>query len=304
MVRKTIMALLMMLCVLRLGPTVGAEEPAKPAATQTDIRGLAEQVDVLQVMAELNLDAKQLKSMLAKVEALRKKREELRKREESVLLSIKEPLQKMRGALVAGKEVPSSAERLASPKLKELEEVRRQGWQEFQSAVAAAVRLLDEGQVRRIARSPEAVSRAGQIVSQVRSASDQDWPKTLADLASELLEVKKLDKQREWESEQEKIEALAGAEKEKALGEFEKRKERDVEAMQTEISGMLTNIRSADQRILSVVVNNVAAMLRTKADVVMQLVVMVGRILDSPQAEEALRARLAGAAKTDGGQSK
>jgi len=304
MVRKTIMALLMMLCVLRLGPTVGAEEPAKPAATQTDIRGLAEQVDVLQVMAELNLDAKQLKSMLAKVEALRKKREELRKREESVLLSIKEPLQKMRGALVAGKEVPSSAERLASPKLKELEEIRRQRWQEFQSAVAAAVRLLDEGQVRRIARSPEAVSRAGQIVTQVRSASDQDWPKTLADLASELLEVKKLDKQREWESEQEKIEALAGAEKEKALGEFEKRKERDVEAMQTEISGMLTNIRSADQRILSVVVNNVAAMLRTKADVGIQLVVMVGRILDSPQAEEALRARLAGAAKTDGGQSK
>ena len=275
-------------------PLPAAEEPAAPpAATETNIRELAEEVDVLQLAAKLALTEKQVTDFAAKVEMLKKKREDFRKREEAILQETREPLQKMRDALAAGKEVPSSVESITSAKLKELQSLRQQAWQEFQSAVSSCVLLLTEGQVRRIARSPEAQRRAAQMVQQIRSASEQDWPKVQAELTSELLEVKKLDKEEEWQKAADNLKNLTGEERDKALKDLEKRKETDVAQMETEIKQTLTSIRTADPRILSIGVSKLTLALRPQMEVRAELFTLIGRILDSPGAEAALKARLA-----------
>jgi len=286
---RTLIALwVVMVCVLPKGQC--AEEP--PTA-ELDVRELAEQVDVLQLIVELDLKKGQMTYFAAKADAQKQIYEELRKREESVFLQMKEPLLEMKKALESGKEIPDTERSAVSAKLKELQEIKQRGWQEFQSAVSSCVQLLDEGQVRRITRSPEAVRRANQMVQRIRASSEKEWPKTLDEIASDLLEVKKLDKQAEWQAESDKLQGLTGEERDKALKHLESRKEADTSEMRTTIVQMLTNVRTADERVLSVAVNNLASAVRPKAEVQMQLFAMVSRILDSPAGATALRARLA-----------
>jgi len=288
LIRKLIALSVIMVCVLPKGQC--AEEPPR---AELDVRELAEQVDILQLIAELDLKKGQITYFAAKADAQKQRYEELRKREESVLVQIKEPLLEMKSALASGKEVPDTARSSICGKLKELQETRQRAWQEFQSAVSSCVQLLDEGQVRRITRSPEAVRRANQMVQRIRASSEKEWPKTLDEIASDLLEVKKLDKQGEWQAESDKLQGLTGEERDKALKDLESRKEADISEMRTTIVQMLTNVRTADERVLSVAVNNLASAVRPKADVHMQLFAMVSRILDSPAGATALRARLA-----------
>ena len=291
---RKLVAILTLLAAISLPLPAADETPAPPATTETNIRELAEEVDVLQLTAKLDLTEKQVTSIIAKVEALKTKREEFRKREEALLQEIKDPLQKMKDALAAGKEAPSSAESVASAKLKELQGLRQQAWQEFQSAVTSCVRLLDAAQVRRVARSPEVQRRAAEMVQKIRSTSEQDWPKVQAELTSELLEVKKLDKEEEWQTAADKLKDLSGAERDNALKDLEKRKETEIAQVETEIKQTLTSIRTADARILSLGVSKLASALRSQAEIRAELFTTVSRILDSPGAEAALKARLAG----------
>lgn len=270
---------------------LGADEPTPPPS-QPDIRMLAEEVDVLQLVADMNLTEKQITFITDKLTDLAKKQAELRKQDEAILQGIAETLQKMRDALAAGKEVPSSAKSTASAKEKELQSIRLQMWQNFRSAVTSCVQLLDEGQIRKIKRTPEAIARANQIIQQVRSASEENWPQVQAKFTSELLEVKKLDKQQAWQAEEDGLKKLTGEERDKAVKDFEKRKEDEIAQMRTETEQILSSIRTADQQILFAAVNKLASALRTNLDVQIQLQAMMGRILDSPGAPTALKSRL------------
>lgn len=284
--RRTILACVLL--IVMTGLPLSSEEQAGSA----DVRLLAEEVDVLQIVSDMKLNEKQLAFVAGKAESLKKRREEFARREEAILNEIKEPLRQIRDALVAGKEVPTSADNMASAKQKELQKIRAEAWQEFQSAVLSCIQLLDEGQVRVIARTPEAMTRARQMVQQIRSASNDEWPKVLAELTSELVKIRKLDKEIEWQAEEERILDLTGDEREQAAADLEKRKESDIAQMKAEISQLLSSIRMADQRVLSIGVNKLATALRSKADIQAQLFGMMSRVLDSPASESALKARL------------
>lgn len=291
--RIIIRSLMLVLILVILGmPTVLCADEPTPPPSQPDVRMLAEEVDVLQLIADMNLTEKQITYISDSVTNLTKKREEFRKKEEALLQEIKEPLQKIRDALAAGKEVPGSAESIASAKKKELQSIRLQMWKDFQSAVKACIQLLDEGQIRRVKRSPEAITRATQMIQRIRSASEQNPQKTLDEITSILLEVRKYDKQEEWQTKQDELQNLTGEEKDKALKDFENKKDAEITQMRIEINQTLMAYRNADPRLLSVAVNNLASALRTKAGVQMQLQAMMGRILDSPGAATALKARL------------
>ncbi|HUV04027.1 MAG TPA: hypothetical protein VMX94_02850 [Armatimonadota bacterium] len=270
------------------------QPPTPPATTEINIRELADEVDVLQLVAKLALTEKQVTYFAAKLEELKTKREDFRKREEAILLETKNPLQQMKDALAAGKNVPSSVESAASAKLKELQDLRQRAWQEFQSAVSSCVGQLDPSQVKKITRSPEARSRAAEMVQQVRSASEQDWPKVQTGLTSELLEVKKLDKEQEWQKAADSLKDLTGEERDKGIKELEKRKETELAQEETKIKQMLASIRGADPRILSIPINNLTDALRSRVEVRVELLIIISRILESPAAEAALKARLAG----------
>ena len=274
-------------------PALCADEPPKTAADEIDVRELGEQVDVLQVVADLKLTTKQVAQLATTAGLIEQKREELAKREKEILQRIKSPLLQMKEALVAGKPLPGSAKTLADSGLKELHELRQQAWSEFQYAVSAAVRLLTPRQVRSIRRSPEARQRAAQMVQLIRSSSEEKWAQVLPELTSELLEVRKIDKYADWaKAEQEKLADLTGEEREAAVKELDKQKEDEIAKIQAEVSRMLWSIRGADPRALTVAVNNLSSALRSDAEVQAQLSAMMARILDAPSAEAALKARL------------
>lgn len=285
------LTLILILVFLVISLALGADEPTPPPS-QPDVRILAEEVDVLQLVADMDLTKKQVTYIADKLADLTKKQADLRKQDEAILQGIAETLQKMRDALAAGKEVPSSVKSTASAKEKELQSIRLQMWQNFRSAVTSCVQLLDEGQIRKIKRTPEAIARANQIIQQVRSASEETWPQVQAKFTSELLEVKKLDKQQAWQAKEDGLKKLTGEERDKAVKDFEKRKEDEIAQMRTETEQILSSIRTADQQILFAAVNKLASALRTNLDVQIQLQAMMGRILDSPGAPTALKSRL------------
>lgn len=276
--------LVAMLIIIGACVVASANEPA-----ESDVRMLANEVDALQLIADMKLTEKQMNSVIAQVAALQKKREELRKREEAILLEIKVPLEKVRDALAEGKEVPASVSAITAPKQKELQQIRGQEWKALQTAISSCAALLDEGQLRVIARTPDVMKRAQEIVQQVRSAQDNT---ALEPVVSELLEIKKLDKRSEWISAEEAALKLTGEARNNALADLEKQKEAETVKMKAEIAELLNSIREADIRVLSVAVNKVAGALRTKADVQLQVFDMMGRLLDNPAAEKALKERL------------
>lgn len=275
-------------------PVTSVDSGYSPGAQLSEIQRLAEEVDVLMILSQLELTESQLKFVADKASELNKQREETRKKEMAILQEIKDHLRKMRDILIAGKDIPTSLQSAVTPKLKDLQNIRQQAWEAFQSKVGACVRQLSEGQIRKIARTPEVQRKASEIVQRVRTASENSWPKVKADITQELLEIKKLDKQEEWQSELDRLATLPEEQKESALKEFEKQKAESISEMQTEIEQMLTSIRVADPRILSVATNKVATALRTQADIKEQLFAAFARILDSPCGEQALRSKIGG----------
>lgn len=258
----------------------------------SEVQQLAEEVDVLLILSQLELTESQLRFVADKASELNKQREETRKKEMAILQEIKNHLQEMRAILIAGKDIPTSLQSAVTPKLKELQSIRQKAWEGFQSKVGACVRQLSEGQIRKIARTPEVQRKASEIVQKIRTTSEDSWPKVKAEVTKELLEIKKLDKQEEWQSELDSMATLPGEQKEIALKDFEKRKAESIAQLQTEIEQMLNNIRVADPRVLSVATNKVAAALRTQADIKEQLFAAFGRILDSPCGEQAVRSKI------------
>lgn len=108
---------------------------AEKTSPELSSRQLGEQVDVLQLVATLELDDNQIKVLASKATVLKQKREEFQKREEEILDSIKEPLRQMRDKLAAGQPIPSSISSVAEAKLKELQELRMGFQKELISAV-------------------------------------------------------------------------------------------------------------------------------------------------------------------------
>ena len=269
-----------------------AQDTTTPPPDGTQVRELANQVDVLKIVSDLELTDKQIAYVAAKITDLKKKQEDFKKQEEAALLKIQKPLQQMRDALAAGNAAPESAKSVADLTLKDLQDIRQQAWKEFQAAAIACTQQLDEGQTRKIARSPKAVSRASQMVQQIRSASEQDWPNVQAQFATELLEVKKIDKQSEWKAEEDKLQDLKGEDLDKAQKDLQKQKDTWVTDSRAEINQTLASIRTANSAILSIGVNKLASALRSQTEVRAQLYVMFGQILDNPTAESALKLRM------------
>lgn len=267
---------------------------AEEASPELSPRQLGQQVDVLQMVVDLQLDENQIKVLASKATALKQKREELQKREDEILASIKEPLRQMRDKLAAGQPVPSSVSSVAEAKLKELQELRMSYQKELMSAAGAVNQLMTEKQIRILTRSPEAQKRAAEIVAEVRSTPEDKWPQKLSELTAELVEIGKVDKKVEWDkAEKEKLEGLTGEERENARKELEKQRETDVKQMETEISQLLTKIRFADSKLRQIAINNVCSYLRPKLEVRMQLFDMLVGILNNPGAADALNARVA-----------
>jgi hypothetical protein len=265
----------------------------------SEVQKLAEEVDVLLIVNQLELTGDQLKFVAQKASEIRKRQEDTRKKEEEILLGIKAELQTMRDILISGKEAPSSLQTKLSTKLKDLQNLRQQAVEEFHSAVNACIRQLSEGQIRKIARTPDVQRRASELVQKIRAASEDEWPKVREEITDELLDVKKIDKQQEWETELDNIRKTAGTEKQKALEDFEKRKTETIAQMRTEIEQMLTSIREADPRILSIGINKLASALRSQVDIRNQLFAAFARILDSPCGEQALKSKLGATSSTD-----
>lgn len=267
-----------------------ADEPT--TADKQNIHELADQVDILQTVSDLNLTADQVAFVASKVSAIKESRESFLKKEEAILLSIKDPLKQMKDAMLADKPIPDSADRLTSAKLKELTDLRKQGRQEFEAAVNSCVRLLSGVQVRKIARSPEAMKRATHIVQQIRASSEEDWPATLETYVAELTDAKKIDKGDEWQARFNKLGELKPSEYPAALEKFNKDKDAEIAKMRADSTDLLTKIRNANPATLPIAVGNVASVIRAQADVQAQLFGMFGRILDNPTSEPVLKAKL------------
>lgn len=294
--RFLVQMLIALLCLA--ANTVVADETPPSAETPPDVFMLAEEVDVLQVMSDLRLTEKQITSISSRAESLRKRQDDYQKQEEAILKSISDALEKTRDALASGKEVPASAEAVTAPKLKELQQLRQLAVQDFEGTVAACVQLLESGQIREIARSPAAKQRAAQMVQQIRGATEQTWPSVRSELTQELLEVKQFDKYADWSAELKAANELTGDDRDQAVKDFEERKEAEITEMKSEIGQFLDSVRVADARILSIGVNRLTDSLRAQADIRAELLAMMRRILGSPAAETALKARLA-SVKTD-----
>ena len=289
--KKFIVISLAACTILGLPNMSHAQETAKPADTQA-IREMAEQVDILQTIADLRMTEEQIALALSKVTALRQSRDEFKKKEDAIYDAMKDTIQQIRDALVAGKPVPDAADQAAKSRVKELQSLRQQGINEFQSAVKACVQQLSGGQTLKIAHSPELMKRATHIVQHIRGTSEDDLPGLLIIYSDEIVDAKKVDKSIEWQAQIDKVYALRGVQREQALEEFNKQKDAEIAQMRDDAVQLLTTIRSANSMVIELGVNKVANAIRPKIDIQNQLFGMIGRILDNPLAEPTLKARL------------
>lgn len=292
--RRSLITAITMLILLSVVPAWCADEaiPGTAAASGADIRQLGSEVDVLRIVTDLGFTKDQITQLAAKVALINAKRQEYAKKEQAILEKVKIPLQQMKDALTEGKPVPASAQAVADSGFKELEALSKQGWADYDSYVASAIKLITPKQLREFRRSPEARKRAGEMIQDIRFCSEDKYPQIREKLVNELLEVKKIDKQEEWRKiGEEKLAGTSGEERAQAVKELEQIRENDLADMKAELSGLLDSIRAADSRVLSVGVDRLASALRSDAEVDKELRGMMMQILDSPTAEAVLKAR-------------
>jgi gluconate 5-dehydrogenase len=152
---------------------------AQDISPDTNVRDLANEVDVLQLVTDLNLDMNQVTYMLAKIGGLKERKPGYLKKEEELLTSIKDPLTQMRDAMVAGKPVPTQAEAEAAAKLVDLQALRKKGAADFQSAIDACIGLLTPDQRRTVSRDSRTIMRATAMVNRIRNAGDSEWQQVM-----------------------------------------------------------------------------------------------------------------------------
>lgn len=291
--RRSLVALSLLLLVLSAFPTWSADEPAGTMVEpNAELKQLGDEVDMLQLVTDLNLSKDQVTQLGAKVAQINAKRKEYAKKEQDTLLKIKSPLEEIKDALINGKPVPDEARIQADSGLKTLEALRKQGWDEYDIHVASAAKVLTAKQIRDIRRSPAARKRAGEMVEDIRYCSAEKYPQVREKLVNELVEVKKIDKQEEWlKIGTEKLAGLTGEARSEAIKELEKIKDADIAQMKTELGQLIDSIQAADSRILSVGIDRLASALRSDVEVDAEIKGMMSRILDSPSAESVLKAR-------------
>lgn len=256
-------------------------------------RQIGEQVDVLQIVANLELDVNQIKVLAAKASTIRQKREEVFKREDAILEQIKEPLRQLRDKLAAGEPVPESISSVTQSKLEEMQAMRTELQREILSAANAVNQLMTDKQVSKLIRDQETKQRAAEMVSTIRSASDAEWPAKLKELTDQLLEIRKIDKQAEWsKTDQQKLAELKGEKLEEAKQELQKEHEAELTKIRSELEAELAKIRAADRRLIPIAINNLCSYLKPRVQARLELMEMILAVLNNPSAEAALNERL------------
>ncbi len=291
--QSLVLCMVVVICAASI-PAMGAEAASGGTMVTPDseIKQLGDEVDILQFIAGVGLSRAQVTQLAGKVAQINARRKEYAKKEQEILQKVKAPLEQMKAALIEGKPVPDSAKLVADSGMKELEALRKQGWQEYDNFVASASTVLTDGQIRDIRRNPKAMKRAGEIAQDIRFCSENKYPAIRDKYVEELVAVKKIDEQEEWlKLGQEKLSGLTGEARAEALKELEQVKETDTAAMKSESSRLLDLTRSANSVVLSSQINKLASALRPDREVYQEIDSMMARILDSPAAEAILKSR-------------
>jgi hypothetical protein len=284
--RKLTVVSLVLILIGSVLPVLCADEP------NADLKHLGDEVDVLQIIADMGFSKEQVTQLVARVSQITAKRREYASKEQAILERIKAPLQQMKDALIDGKPVTDTAKTLADSGLKELEALRKQSWSDYDVYVLSATKLFSARQIRDIRRSPAARKRAGEIVQDIRFSPENKYVQIRDKFVDELVEVKKADRAEEWlKIGQEKLSGTTGDARAQAVKELQEIKDKDIAEMKAEASGLLDSIRPADSRILSVGVDRLASALRSDTEVNAELASIMARILDSPTAESVLKMR-------------
>lgn len=262
------------------------------ATDKIDIKDLVEQVDVLQLATDMKLKEDQLSFMITKIDFLKQKYDETQKRERALQMEIKEPLLTMREALIAGKDAPNEARAAAFAKLKPIKQARQDMQTAMSDAANSCVDMLDDGQRRIMARTPDVISRSQAIIKEIRYTSEDAWPKTMASFAVEIMRVKEADRYNDWQSQVDSIQNLPAADRDQAYQDFEAKRKGELYQMQADTEQLLQSIRMSNEQALPIGLNKLAGALKSQTELHSQLYSVMVRILDSPGAPAALAARI------------
>jgi hypothetical protein len=294
MIRRLVLPIFMLAMLCGFSVLVNADTTPAPQPSQVDVNELASEVDVLQLITELKLDAKQIEFISRQLDSTKQKWVDGKKTESAVLAEAQDSLQKIRDSLVAGKPIPASAETTAGNKLNQLRKIRAQLDRNFQTAVKSCAAIVNEGQRRWVARSVEATQSAAQLVQKIRNAGDDEWPTTLSAITDQLLKVSEVDIQNDWQAQADRLQTLPQDERNSALKDLNTQKEASISKARDEIQQLLTDTRNVPSEQLPNAVARIAVKLRSAADVQAQIEDIMTRILDGVGAPAALSAKLEG----------
>lgn len=273
-------------------PIFAADADVPVTSEKMDIKELAEEVDLLQIVTDMKLKADQISFILARIDFLKKKFDETQKKEKSLLLEIQEPLNSMRDALLAGKDAPSEAQRAAYSKLKPIRQTRQDMQTALSDAANSCVDMLDDGQRRIMARTPDVIARAQSMVQQVTSAPEDTWPQKMAELVAEIMRVKETDRYADWQAQSDSIQNLPASQRDQALQDFDAKRKEELDQMRGETEQLLQSVRMANRQALPIALNKLAAALKSQTELRFQLYDAMIRLLDSKSAPATLTAKL------------
>ncbi|MHB1458197.1 MAG: hypothetical protein ACYC0V_14910 [Armatimonadota bacterium] len=269
-----------------------ADDDTSATAEKIDIKDLVEQVDVLQLAVDMNLKADQMSFMIEKIDFLKTKYEETQKKERALQLEIKEPLMIIRESLITGKDVPSDARSAAFAKLKPIKQTRQDMQTALSDAVNSCVDILDDGQRRVMGRTPDVMSRAQAMIQEIQYTSEDNWPKTMASLTAEIMRVKETDRYSDWQAQVDNIQKMPASDRDQAFQDFDAKRKAELDQMQGETEQLLQSVRMANKQVLPIALNKLAGALKSQTDLRAQLYSAMMRIIDSPGAPAALKARI------------
>ncbi|WP_319586170.1 hypothetical protein [uncultured Desulfobulbus sp.] len=285
-----VISMILLTAVYSVSFAADADTPT--AGDKLDIKDLVEQVDVLQIVTDMNLKPDQLSFMAARIDFLSQKRDETQKKEKALQLEIREPLMIMRDAFIAGKDVPAEARNAAFAKLKPIKQTRQDMQTAFNDAANSCVDMLDDGQRRVLGRTADVLSRAQKMIQEIQSVSEDEWPKTMASLAAEIIKVKESDRYGDWQTQVDNVQNLPASEREQAYQNLEGSRKAELDQMQADAEQLLQSVRSANRQVLPIALNKLAGALKSQTELHNQLFGAMVRVLDSPGAPAALKARI------------
>lgn len=288
-----LVAVSMILLVIGIYTVSFAADTETPApADKLEIKDLAEQVDDLQIVSDMKLKVDQLTFMITQIDSLKQKYDETQKKEKALLLEIKDPLMVIRESLLTGKAVPAESQSAALAKLKSIKQTRQDMQTALSDAANACVDMLDDGQRRIMARTPDVMSRAQAMIQEIQYASEDTWPKTMAALAEEIMRVKAADRYNDWQTQADNIQNLPASDRDQAYQNFESSRKAELDQMQADTEQLLQSVRMSNKQALPIALNKLAAALKSQTELHSQLYNAMVRVLDSPGAPAALKAKI------------